>query len=406
MRYTKATLRVLLLYFIAVSVPSLFGVEARTSLYSVYQAAIFCLLFLYTTYSLIRYRQPAFSRSIRFAISYIGLLTIVGSAAIISTISRDGSIFDIAQILLPILVTATLLLGFGGAQVSGDDVRKFLTYIMLFLVFSSVYNIVVNFHEIISIANITNSYQVNIKGFYSNRNVFGYMMAAGTGIAIYLWTQKKKILYLFFGLIMALSMILAMSRGGILFAILCVGLYLLFKYKAKMIIPMTIASITATVIISQPFVQNNIIRADNGDTGRSQLRNYGIDHFMHNNIITGEGQNAIDYIVDKAGYDSFHNLYVETLATQGIVGIVALFLALVFSHRLIRKVRHKDYDFSLFLLAFLYSYIIYVMIEALPLFYATPNSVLTTYLLIVLPLFLTNNSQLQPSKDSGDENTV
>ena len=169
---------------------------------------------------------------------------------------------------------------------------------------------------------------------------------------------------------------------------------------------MTIASITATVIISQPFVQNNIIRADNGDTGRSQLRNYGIDHFMHNNIITGEGQNAIDYIVDKAGYDSFHNLYVETLATQGIVGIVALFLALVFSHRLIRKVRHKDYDFSLFLLAFLYSYIIYVMIEALPLFYATPNSVLTTYLLIVLPLFLTNNSQLQPSKDSGDENTV
>ena len=277
---------------------------------------------------------------------------------------------------------------------------------MLFLVFSSVYNIVVNFHEIISIANITNSYQVNIKGFYSNRNVFGYMMAAGIGISIYLWTQKKKILYLFFGLIMALSMILAMSRGGILFAILCVGLYLLFKYKAKMIIPMTIASITATVIISQPFVQNNIIRADNGDTGRSQLRNYGIDHFMHNNIITGEGQSAIDYIVDKAGYDSFHNLYVETLATQGIVGIVALFLALVFSHRLIRKVRHKDYDFSLFLLAFLYSYIIYVMIEALPLFYATPNSVLTTYLLIVLPLFLTNNSQLQPSKDSGDKNTV
>lgn len=398
MRYKRAVIRVLLLYLIAASIPGLLGIEARTSLYSVYQAVIFCGLFLYTVYSLIRYGMPGSSKAMIFTSVYIGLLIMVGAVAILSSIQNDGSIFDMAQLLLPILLALTLLVGFGGAKITLSDVHKMMLVVVFFLSFASIYNIIINFDDIVTLSSITGSYEVDMKGFFANRNVFGFMMAVGASLAVYLWTQKKQILYIVLALVMVFSLVTAMSRGGLLFFVLSVLFYLLAKYRKRIILPLAVVAVVMFIAAGQPFVQDNIIRADSGDTGRSSLREHGLAYISQSNILTGGGQQAIDYVQERTGRDSYHNLYIETLATQGVIGALALLASFFFSYRLLMAVRRRCKDLGVYLLCFLATFVIYVWIEALPLFYGTPNSVLVTYLLIVIPLLLLNGKGYDASK--------
>ena len=401
MRYKKSVLRILLLYFVGTSIPGLLGIEPQSGLYSLYQAGLFCGVALYTFYSIIRYRTPASSSALIFAVIYSGLLSIAGVAAIFSALQSNVSITSIAQLLLPIVIALTFLTGYGGARIERDDLYNVMGVVVLFLFLCSVYNIVVNFSDIISLSTITNSYEVDIKGFFANRNVFGYMMALGISLATYLMIQTKKWGYLIPLIVMAISLVATMSRGGILFAIISVGLFLLVKYKMRMFVPVLLFAGTAAYLSSQTFVQENLIRSDNGDTGRSSLREFGIDYFKEHNILTGSGQGAIDAIIEKYGHNSYHNLYIESLATQGLVGIIAVISALILSYRNIRIIKSHDRELGTFLLILLFTYALYVSIEALPLFYATPNSVLTTYLLVMLPLMLAN-SYRQPPYDAKE----
>ena len=383
---------ILLLYFIATSIPGLFGLRPGSGLFIAYQAVCFLLFALSTFMLLIIDRQNNKIKvfNLRFLLLYIGLLGISLVYVLFKAIQSGESFLSMAQFFLPIGLAITLLLGFSKVSFPRELMFRFLKYIVLFLSMSSVYSIIVNFETIASLTSIENSYLVDIRGFFFNRNVFGFMMASGTAMSVYLWAQTKNKLYMISSILMLISLITAMSRGAIVF--LCIYLVVYFyqtvKSKFKFVAFLAIIIIPLGLILAnQPFIQNNLIRSEAGTSGRDELHSFGLRRYGNeDNIVFGGGQESLMALHRAYGHDSYHNIYLETIFTQGLLGILAFLTLLLFSARTIFQLKRYDKKMGSFLVAILCGYIIYVFFESLPIFYATPNSVLITYLLVVLPV--------------------
>jgi len=276
-----------------------------------------------------------------------------------------------------------------------------LRVLLLLLVASSAYNIYINYGGIISFSSINNGYAINFKGFFYNRNVFGFMMASGIAFATYLWTIDRQKRYLYSVIVLSVSLIATLSRGSLLFTALFLFIFTYMRAKSKLSVLILVAGIFAIVLpplAAQPFVKNNIIRAENTDTGRSALRSTGLNYFLHNNPAFGAGQQAIDKLEADYGHSSYHNLYIESLATQGIIGLSLVLLGIGFSGNRIKIIKKKYLNLGSFLQAFLYAYIVYAFFEALSFFYSTPNSILVTYVVLLFPMLLANGIVAEDKK--------
>lgn len=400
---SNKALWILILYLAAISLPGLFGIQTNSSLFILFQIVCFsALLILAAVYMLGQSKSLTLpATGLRFAWSYIGLLVISCIYAIILASQNGSSLASMAQFFLPAMLALIFLICFGKTSAQQKDIEKFLGVLLILTVVSSIYNIVINFQDILSINSITGSYQVDLKGFFYNRNVFGYMMAAGIACGLYLWTQQKKVIYLIAIGILAVSLFTAMSRGGILFVAIFSLAFFLGQVKSKILGVITAIIVLIPLLIftsNQAFIQDNIVRSENADTGRSELRELGTSQFIQGNILFGNGQQAITELEDKHGNSSYHNLYIEALATQGVIGLTIVFLGIGYAYNRIREVKRHYRALGSFFMAFLLAYIVYIFIEALPLFYATPNSIFTTYIIILLPIFVAN-SLLKNSKE-------
>lgn len=376
--------------------PGLFGIQANSTPFIIFQIICFSVLLLYVVTYLVRQwpRISLYKTEARFAWVYTGLLIITGlNVTMLAT--QDGEPFtSLAQFFLPAILASTLIVGFGRTAFQKQDIERFLQIILALTVVSSFYNIVINLQDLISIASISNSYDLDLKGFYYNRNVFGYMMATGVACGFYLWLQQKRPVYLLAVTVLITSLLATMSRGAIIFTLIFCIIFFLSQRKSKLISSLVVAALfipAAVAIINQPFIQDNFIRAENADTGRSELREFGIDYTTQHNLLLGDGQRAIKALEKEHGYSSYHNLYIEALATQGILGVTIILLGVGYAFSRIRIIIKRYNDLGFFFLAYLLAYVVYILIEALPLFYATPNSLVATYIIILLPLFTVNS---------------
>lgn len=392
----RGAVLVLIVYFIATCIPGLLGLESSSNEFNVFQIVCFSVLFIYAVYRFIKWRVDTITfpaTESRFILAYIGLLAITGLHATFLAIQDHNSLASMAQFYLPAMLAATLIIGFGQTALDYLEINRVLRIILVLIVFSSLYSIVTNFEAIISIESLTSSYGADIRGFFYNRNVFSYMMATGIVIAMYLWSDQRRWWYLLSILILGVSLFTAMSRGGIVFVLIFLLVFLLGRAKSKVITLVAMACVCIPLTffaVKQPFIESNIIRSDNGDTGRGDLRQYGVDYYLHHDILLGDGQRAITSIEKEYGHSSFHNLYIESLATQGFLGLLVILLGVGYSYSRIRIVKRYYRNLGFFFQAYLVAYVLYILIEALPLFYATPNSLITTYILILLPAFVAN----------------
>lgn len=399
----KSAFWALLFYLAAIASPGLLGIAVNSTPFILYQVACFSALLLYVIILFIRQwpRVSLYATEARFAWIYIGLLIITGLNVAILAAQDGESITSLAQFFLPAMLALTLLFGFGKIAFTRQDMEKFLQIILAITVLSSVYNIIINFQDIIAITSISGSYEVDLKGFFYNRNVLGYMMATGIACALYLWMRQKKLFYLPAIAILAISLIATMSRGAIIFTLIFCIVFLLSQYKSKAVGAIIMAAILVPLslfAVNQPFVQDNFIRSESVDTGRTGLREFGVNYFLQHNLLLGNGQRAMTALEEEYERSSYHNLYIESLATQGLIGITIVLLGIGYAFSRIRIVMRRHRDLGFFFLAYLLAYVAYIFIEALPLFYATPNSLVTTYIVLLLPLFMINSFKQQKSR--------
>lgn len=409
----KGVIWILSLYLAAVASPGLLGVQVNSTPFILYQVICFSILLLYTVIVLIRQwpNVSLYATEARFALIYIGFLVATGLNIAILAAHDGESIASLAQFFLPAILAIVLIFGFGKLHFDRQDAEKLLQVITAMMVFSSLYNIILNFQDITTITSIAGSYDVDIKGFFYNRNVLGYMMATGIASALYLWVRQKKWIYAPTIAILVVSLLATMSRGAIIFTLIFCIIFLLNQYKSKLAGAAVLAAILVPLslfAINQPFIQNNYIRSDSIDTGRTGLREFGLDYFMQHNILLGDGQRAMTALEEEYDRSSYHNLYIESLVTQGILGVAIVLLGIGYAFSRIRIVIRKYPDLGFFFLAYLLAYVAYIFIEALPLFYATPNSIVTTYIILLMPLLLANfiNKQADLKEYSGSYSKI
>lgn len=289
---------------------------------------------------------------------------------------------------------------------SPKNVRLVLKVIVLLGIISCIYNIVINWSEMLKIFTITNSYQVRFQSFFDNRNKFGSFMFTSIFAQIMLFyldkEKNKRKLFRFLAclILFILNLLLTLSRGAILVSALFAFLtFFVLSYNSKRIrkkfavVLVLLLVFAASIFIipwSRDYILGNILRLDSFSTHRDDIYGYGLKYFINNNWIIGSGpEKALEDYENTYSYSGFHNSYLSVLIMFGIVGIVSYAIFLIYSFVIIRKLSVYDNIISSIFLAYLSSLVVYGLFETkLPFsyYYSMSYSVCA----FILPLYVLN----------------
>ena len=268
---------------------------------------------------------------------------------------------DIANIVAVILNIYLFIYMALRSEITKDQFIDFMKKVVFLGVISCIYNIIVNFEDVINIFNVKNSYDLNLKSFFANRNQYGIFLIIVMLSNLYVLNIEHSKKYIVLQIIFVISAILTMSRNTILGTIIMNLLFLSFNIKnikekltkKQMITLISVCSIVVLIIllsivfvpeiketINKLFIRTYTISTD---SGRIKLWINGVD-LVNSNLLTGIGRfKAI--MLNNTAYnsrlDQFHSIYVETLVTYGIVGEVCLIYSIV---QYIKRIKNSFID--------------------------------------------------------------
>lgn len=387
------------LYAVLSSFAGLFGLSSGTSKFIIYQIVCFLLFFIMSVFFKINDKEQKHvgpNSSEKVLVLYIIIISFSFFYIFVRNDLKGQSIFDLAQFMFPVLFSILFFLCLSKVKLGIKSVEKVLLVILLVSLISSFYSLLFDMDQIKLLTHARSSYELDIKSFFFNRNVFGFISGVGLLLSFYFYTRIKKRRYILFAIVLSLSLLTSMSRGAIIFVAIVLSLTFFYKNRKspfKIAVISSIAIIILFCIAQISIIQNNFIRADGGDTGRSSLRTEGIKYFLNSggSLLLGSGQDAIRHIEQRSfGHSSFHNIYIETLVTQGIMGLIAILLIAMYIFKNIKYIRRKDPQLGVFLHSFTVAYFVYAFFESLPLFYGTSNSVIVSYITVLIPAMYAN----------------
>ena len=347
----------------------------------------------------------------QFLLSNIKKILLIACALIVffaflsTRLDLFSSVF-IKNAIIPLLFIV-IFMGLGKHEaLSPKNVRLVLKVIVLLGIISCIYNIVINWSEMLKIFTITNSYQVRFQSFFDNRNQFGSFMFTSIFAQIMLFyldkEKNKRKLFRFLAclILFILNLLLTLSRGAILVSALFAFLtFFVLSYSSKRIrkkfavVLVLLLVFAASIFIipwSRDYILGNILRLDSFSTHRDDIYGYGLKYFINNNWIIGSGpEKALEDYENTYSYSGFHNSYLSVLIMFGIVGIVSYAIFLIYSFVNIRKLSVYDNIISSIFLAYLSSLVVYGLFETkLPFsyYYSMSYSVCA----FILPLYVLN----------------
>jgi O-antigen ligase len=139
------------------------------------------------------------------------------------------------------------------------------------------------------------------------------------------------------------------------------------------------------------FVDDNLIRAEAGTTGREVLQDYGISYFKENNMIVGSGVELPSQSLDaKYNFRSFHSTYITILAEGGILLMTAYTAIILATFSNMVRLFKKNREYGAFFIALLIAYLAYGLVESNILLRFDNNSFLITVYLVFIPAYLVN----------------
>ena len=183
----------------------------------------------------------------QFILSNIKKILLIACALIVffaflsTRLDLFSSVF-IKNAIIPLLFIV-IFMGLGKHEaLSPKNVRLVLKVIVLLGIISCIYNIVINWSEMLKIFTITNSYQVRFQSFFDNRNQFGSFMFTSIFAQIMLFyldkEKNKRKLFRFLAclILFILNLLLTLSRGAILVSALFAFLtFFVLSYNSKRI---------------------------------------------------------------------------------------------------------------------------------------------------------------------------
>ena len=246
-------------------------------------------------------------------------------------------------------------------EIMKKDFIAFMKKMIVVGLVSCIYNIIVNWEVILNFFGLEYSYLVSISSFFPNRNQFGSFMLIMIVATLYILINQKDKKYIFLLLIFMINLILTMSRNAILGMGLVLIFFILFNLKdfckklskKQIIIICCIIAVLIIVgiilLITIPEISDTINRlflrtyTIDPTSGRMKVWTNGIEIWQNNPLIgVGRFQAInINETVYNSDLDQFHNIYIETVVSYGIVGLVGLAYIIV---REIKKVKNSQID--------------------------------------------------------------
>lgn len=330
----------------------------------------------------------------------------------------------IASLALNVLFFLILIPKF---DVTYEQLVVFIEKMIFIGVISVAVNLVLNFRMITNLSAITNSYSVNFSSFFPNRNQFGLFMLIISILNALLITIKNKKVNKVLQVVFIINLILSMSRNSILGLVIFYIVRFIssktsrgkdFRVRPKHIFILSLAviftSILLSIVLNNVIIQNKIselfIRADNLESGSGRFDTWGngINIAFNHNIIFGVGRYLaihLNHILYHNGLEYFHSLYVEKLATHGVIGL--LWLLYVMSYVLLRvKKSELKTGVKSIAIGSIISFWIFSIFETTTRFSIGYADSIFLIFFFTFPLVLSNLKKDKALKNSTVENTL
>lgn len=281
-----------------------------------------------------------------------------------------------------------------------SQVNQFMEYFVNFSVFACVYNFIVYWPEIIRMAVIKNTYDLNLQSFFTNRNQFGAFLFVAIIFHSYIVMEKGiKAKNVMVYILQLVSVVLTMSRGAILVCVLFIGLLLLKNMKQRRTMLIIICGVffggmVLMYVLSRANIMEYIlrifVRTDSGLTGRDKIWKTGVA-IWSNNFFSGVGfYSGVNYAKESGfSYGQFHSMIMDALVSGGVAEL--LFLIVIFV-RVVGLIRRKCEDEKYRNICFISLFCVLVLglVESVNFFSIGYADSLWTISFVSLPLILAN----------------
>lgn len=267
----------------------------------------------------------------------------------------DMNYLDYINQIIKLIMVALLYLAVKPCNVKKENLIKFAQYMVWLVWIACVYNLIANRSMINTNMLYMNAYDMSFKSFFYNRNQFGMFLVVGL-FYVQVYFRKTTWVKVITNIMIAFNIIITMSRGSMISAIVFFLLYDLFSKSItlKKIFSRFIFVLVSIVIVLllfkirglAGFVENNLVRTENGLTGRDSIWLLGLRIAWQNNILNGTGLFTGVDIAHMNGMtqDQFHSLYIDSVVEGGIIGLVCVLYIYI---NVLKKCRMKIKEKSL-----------------------------------------------------------
>ena len=321
----------------------------------------------------------------KFDLIFFGYLGLLG-VNLLSLINIRGEELLTVSILGVLQLLGYLLLYFYMYHSKDEDSKDYLSMVALILGLAISVELFIHYMEI---GGVTGKVDHDLTWGVSNSIAMFYLVLIPIGLYSYLKNQDNFIALLISG-INFLIMLFMLSRGAYLTIVILIIPFVIFLFKyvnnKKIFIIDTLTAIVLCIIfglvISLRFglydaFKEYITNIDfHNDSGRKELYIIGIDLFKKYPIF-GAGSYSGAYYLRDYSLGTYHNYIIQTIATTGIVGLLALGY---FIYAVIKKSIFKSKYNLLVLFSFL-CVLIHGFVDNS--FY---NPIIMTTITIILPL--------------------
>lgn len=373
------------------------GLRSR-GIYTVIVGSAFVIQSILILYAASRGSFKTTKKSIMAGMSLAAILTItLFIQSFSSSIYLDKN--DYINVPVRFIAFCSFLCILSRVSISKSSLLKFFKGIVVLGVIASIFNLIINYDQLLNVFNVRNAYAYNFQSFYLNRNTYAQLLffsiIANTVLVIENKTKIGLYLYILFGF----NLIATFSRGSLLAVAVFFLAYFFITNKKRFIKKITIVAggVVAFVFIwtssqLQEFIIQTLIRSDVGTTKRTGIWEVAFQLLDETSWLFGIGEfSAVNYL-NRFGYSNsqFHSFYVETLVTGGLVLSMFFIGVLLFIARNIKTIVKNDKQVGIVYLAGFFSMVVYAFFESISFFTMGYVGTLYSAFFISIPLMYSN----------------
>ena len=392
------------IFILLAMLPQLIGFNG-SSIDTVYKLMLLAWLF-YKTNNFTKMTKISW---FTIAFTIFGIIDTVGIWA-----SNNISLFSEIYILFIGIVLFVILVesSFEEKTIKVAEVVQFYRIYVYFMMFASVYNMIIHFNSLIHITSISVYNAENICSFFDNKNTFGVFLifAVLASTILRIISREKK--WIMFSCIFLLNEMMAMCRTAIVLSIIMIILSFLVderKRRRNLLIFCGLIFIIFIIINNNIAVRNYIFNNLFGSTKSVEARNAYVEsllplakgvHFWFGYGSKGAAELAVQY----TGNVYYHNAYLKEIMMGGIIKLGIQIFALAVSVMYGLKCRKIQKNVGNLCLLSTLVYVIYVFAESVILFDAPVVAIMAVMFILSMPILLYNSlkyEKAQRGKDHG-----